>query len=318
MKWHKTILVAIVVILFAMLTSCRVQYAEKPSEAGSVPAPQPVAIVDADSGTGSVFDAGKDTDTAKFVAGESGSLDDSTFITGKSNIIEMFKKKYKDMDSPRIAIYLNKELSDEILEWRRINITAHVDYNVEKSNFMDTKKIVGSEDAQIELKARNKLYANRKNPPEAWMWNFEDEFITPFVRNGVKLVDRALMLRLEAAKAVETADTSRRTVEVDALKDKADIIIEILIKSVPRSALGVQFKATAKSVKDASIVAVANSFNWEERLTKKRKKKKFVASADGGYKEDTSNDDFPTVSEMSRYLALDMMDALVENWKNVD
>ena len=85
-----------------------------------------------------------------------------------------------------------------------------------------------SEYAQTHLSDKKRI-----SPEEDWMWEFEDGFLNPFIDIGVNIVDRATIMRLTAADSGQQGSAYNpiavKKIEMDSLKGKADLFIEILI-----------------------------------------------------------------------------------------
>jgi hypothetical protein len=236
--------------------------------------------------------------------------------SSSSGTINRFSKAYSTKGKPRIAIFLNRVLSDEVREWRterRVVVSGEGSISSRRettfSNREDTVKgpLTVYEEEQIELGG------DRYNPYEEQLWSFEDGFMKPFLRAGAKLVDRATIMRLmalESNKKDSTAPISQNITEMKALVDKADIFVELLIARSPSSLYGYEFRAVAKEVKTGRIVGSATSMNWEEEEFTQKK----IKATSEGY-EITEETKIPKVKDLSRDLALDLMNALTTSWE---
>lgn len=157
-----------------------------------------------------------------------------------------FEQAYSDRGRPRIAVFLNRELSDSVLEWS----TAHgVSFDVE-----------GVPRAYV-TQTRNELGGSRPMPETAWLWDFEDGFCSPMRAAGLQFIDRAAIMRLATAADGGTgapdSPLSVRQVEMDALKGHADLFIELLVE--PAESEGFRLRARAIEVQTGTVQAVAES-----------------------------------------------------------
>lgn len=230
-----------------------------------------------------------------------------------------FREAYEEKGKPRMAIFLNRELSDEVREWRtdEREVRAYKDSNLaaereaEESSVNEKTHDRGS---SVYSQKHISLSKGRIAPDEIWMWKFEDGFLQPLLQTGVRVVDRATIMRLAAAESGQQGSAyspiTVKKIEIDALKDKADIFVEVLVTR-NRSALhGYEFKATAKEVSTGILLANATSLNWDSRS---REAKRIVATSRGyEIKKDIT---FPTVNELSCDLALDLMSSLADIWQ---
>ena len=130
-------------------------------------------------------------------------------------------------DMPRIAIFLNRELSDEVRDWAMDDGWVYYAETTGKGGWRGERYYVKRVDES----------GARPSPREYWMWGFEDAFMQPFMEAGANLVDRATILRLTAAKEQAKQGTLRplapKEIETDALVGYADLFIEVLITTDP-------------------------------------------------------------------------------------
>jgi len=133
---------------------------------------------------------------------------------------DALSEAYQRAGSPRIAVLLNRELSDSVLEW-----------SVERGMVISPLGRI----REFGLVQRIPLQGAREQRSEGWMWAFEDALFAPCLEAGVRLVDRATILRLAANASGadrDLADTSsQRAVEMDALRGHADYLVEALVQA---------------------------------------------------------------------------------------
>ncbi len=234
-----------------------------------------------------------------------------------SGTISMFSSSYQQKDKPRIAVFLNRFLSDEVREWRsgrRVIVSGEGSVSQSRETASTFREETVSGPVAITEQQRLGLGGGRVNPRDEVLWPFEDGFMQPFLQAGATLIDRSTVMRLVALKDAEgkTNDydpVPLKRVEMNALKNHADIFVELLISRVPSAPCGYEFKAAAKEVKTGRIIANATSLNWD----KKRFEKKKVITTASGYeiKKETT---FPKMNELSRDLAMDLMNSLIRTW----
>ncbi len=223
--------------------------------------------------------------------------------------VERFRLAYANMKKPRIAVYFNRSLSDEVREWAADSRLAISD------SFTATKTVGGKTVERYDVSGETAIAREyqtengyRQGPGERWMWAFEEGFTRPFLDSGTRIVDRASILRLAAATerdrnphgAVEV-----KTVEMNALKGYADIFIEILISRSPGALYGYDFRASAKEVSTGMVIANVTSFNWSGD---ERRQRRVVATSHGYQVEETVS--IPPLGEIASDLALDLMNAM--------
>ncbi len=216
-----------------------------------------------------------------------------------------FTRAYRDRESPRIAVYFNRALSDRVSEW----VTGQ--RAVLEGGYRRDSDWKGKESGQGDLTLsvqQQRQQAGRASPSEAWMWAFEEGFMKPYLEAGVTLVDRAVMLRLTAAERTGGKAPDRLTIETDALQGHADVLVELLIRRDPKAVCGYDFRAIAKQVRDGRVLGLVSSREWDDVFDPRRKKA--IATADG-YE---TVYELPSVEETAALLAIDLSQSLEKTW----
>jgi hypothetical protein len=192
--------------------------------------------------------------------------------------IGRFRAAYSARKSPRIAIFWNRALTDDV-EAAKLHVDSEVraaarggqvstsatggsstnvqpyGYGqlVQKSAGANAETSFGSAGVatrdRVSADVQQGFGARAAVMGEQDSWHFQDAFSDPFIKAGAKLVDRNTMIRI----AGETADKQRA--ESAALAGLADLFIEVLVSVDPTSPSGYVFRATAKDVKTGQIVA---------------------------------------------------------------
>jgi len=228
--------------------------------------------------------------------------------------IERFRLAYVARRKPRIAVFLNRGLSDEVREWSadtRLALSGGYTARTSRAGKPPTRKdVTGGVTAAIE---EHNETAPRPSPRERWMWAFEDGFLQPFLAANARVVDRATIMRLAAAKSADEegayAPVSVKRIEMDALKSHADLLVEILIRRSPSSLYGYEFKASAKEVNTGIVVANVTSLRWCPENRKQRE----VRATSNGY-EVVDSVKIPPVENIAADLSTDLMNALAAAW----
>lgn len=239
--------------------------------------------------------------------------DDDTSASAEA-VIDAFADAYRKAGSPRLAVYFNRALSDEIREWiPGDHVQADVQMTHSASGHsMATGPVSGQAATSTKAEVRSRQYVGatggRQDPREAWKWEFEDAITQLLLQGNANVVDRAVIFRQMAKQAPQTAgmDGSASTTlnEISALDKFADILVEMQVTR-SNSALGYDFRATAKNVKTGRILGSAfvngsdNGNNGKHR---------YVATSSGYQKE--AVDAGLTVDEVSRALTLKLMQSL--------
>lgn len=282
-----------------------VRYLEEETPSGTVP-PPPASLSRG-------FQAGPPQEVRpKAAAAEQEALAASEAV---ASVIQRFSKSYAAEGSPRIALFLNRSLSDDVREWHsdsRLSVTAE-QTRARAQAETKTKKtvVVGGKAISIEQPADS---GSRPSPDEKWMWAFEDGFLKPFLDAKAKVIDRATILRLVAAKEgrkTDAASMAPKSIEMKALSDAADMFVEVLVSRSPDSLYGYEFKASAKEVKTGQVVANVTSMRWRPENQRTR-----VVRAGPTDYEVIEGIRMPSADEVALNLAIDLMDALCRAWSD--
>jgi len=151
---------------------------------------------------------------------------------------------------------------------------------------------------------------------EDWQWQFEQSFLEPFLRSNVILIDRATILRLTAADAGVDAANSKipsvKAIETKALRDKADLFMEILVRRNPVSPIGYEFRAAVKEVETGRWLALVSSLSWKQARMQRLRATTYVATPTGY--EPVRPGGFPELDRVAGLLAGDVMASLADLW----
>jgi len=255
---------------------------------------------------------------------------------GVEAVAGRFRGAYLKAQQPRMAVYFNRTLSDEVREWKaeeRIVVTgqlkAQAAYEATKSDDGGRPLIQAvSEGAEQEPNGRKTLAgqlaadaqysasrqtlvedAPRPAVAEAWSWALEEGFSQPLLDAGTKLVDRATILRLTAAREENPTDPSGqltvKQVEMNALKGYADLLVEILVADRLETTGEYEFKVSVKEIQSGQILAHATTLYPEGQKLGRRfeaTSRGFVPAAEDPYRT-------------GQRLALDLMESLALRWE---
>ena len=244
----------------------------------------------------------------------------------EQEVFDKFGKAYAAQKQPRIVILLNRELSEDVSEWKvNEKSVAKVTGNVEGSNLKGgtAEKPTPPSDgkpSQAKIGMNMEAYTatkgsgdQRATGSESWKWEFENAFLQAFLDVKAKIVDRATIIRqlgAEESKEKAAQDLDKMTLETNALNKYGDIYIEVLVTNDANSPSGYVFKATAKNIKGGEILAQVLS-----KGVIKDELKKETANASQPSQESGKNvKKTPDLEMSSRGLALMLMDKMAQNW----
>ncbi len=233
--------------------------------------------------------------------------------------IQRFSKAYADQGCPRIAVLLNRSLSDDVREWQSdTRVTAVQEdrgaiFLTEKTRDKESMITYSNLTATGTVSVDRPADSGARGSPDAepWLWAFEDGFIKPLLEAEAKIIDRATILRLTATAKSSGAlqPIAPKQIEISALKDYADIFVEVLVARSPSAVYGYEFKASAREVNTGVILANVTSARWNSRQRTGR----VVVATSEGYKVSNALA-LPGVQDVAFDLALDLMNSLATNW----
>jgi len=245
-----------------------------------------------------------------------------------------FQSEYTKVKSPRIAIYFNRVLSDEVREWRTQSrdVVAGIGEKVivgggpttvtTEGTVIEAESGIraeGASDKERGVVAYSQSYIEqqkRQNLEDLWMWRFEDHFIQPFLKAGAKMVDRATILRLTAAKSTETEKVNKfnissvKGLEMQALKEHAEILVEILVTRDASSPSGYAFRAVAKEITTGVLIGSVSKTGRDYRYEKAYE----VVASPSGYELQKGSSAL-ILENISEELAIDLMNSIASFWQ---
>ena len=157
--------------------------------------------------------------------------------------VGQFGAAYNKAGKPRIALFWNRELTDQVSTDSRevTRINAHRsrdgnDYSLSASQGRETTA----------LPHRNSSLSERD------LWLVETEFTQRLLDAGAVLVDRAAIVRMTAVGA--SAPASMPGIEMSALAGKADLLLEVLLTRDDSAPLGWGFRSNLKDVRSGRVL----------------------------------------------------------------
>lgn len=309
-------------IIIYCIGCAKIVYLDNPTPPGAVPPPPPINEPQVKE-LERTFEPDTGSETTG-VASEYYAVSDKIIrkqapavkADASAGTIQRFTAMYNSKGKPRIAIFLNRTLSDEVREWRTEQ-RAVISGEGSISRSIETERSYREETVKGPLSVYNQQHIEegdrRPSPTEGYIWSFEDGFMRPFLMAGTRLIDRGTIMRLIALDSGQQGSAydpiTVKAIEMSALVNKADVFIEILIAKYPSAQSGYEFKAVAKEVKTGRILANATSLNWD----KDRLKSKKIIATNSGY-EIVDEENMPKVQNVSRDLAIDLMNSLLSIW----
>lgn len=178
---------------------------------------------------------------------------------------QAFARVYQAAGSPRATIFWNKAYSDQVAT------------RYEEALRMETQsleKFSGREDESASDEGISRLTDNARHNrsvtsgtlgvrevrderaamAERSDWRLEQAFTSGLAATGVILIDRAAIVRA-AGIGEQSATPNAQALEAAALRDGAEIVIEVLQTPDDAAPLGLSFRAVAKDVRSGRMLA---------------------------------------------------------------
>lgn len=222
-----------------------------------------------------------------------------------------FKKEYAGAGEPKIAVLVNRTLSGEVREWKsntRIIIghggtASRTREDDKKGNRTEMAQVREGVSSSVEVRADD---GAGKYLEEDWAWRLEDAVMNSLMDAGAHVVDRELVMRLAAAEIGHTAheDLPIKTIEMNALKGKADILAEIQISRDKDPRKGYVFRVQAYRIETGERLVAKNSMGWP----RSRSTRGELIITDTGYERA----DYPKPENVGLWLAEDLMQGLAK------
>lgn len=228
-------------------------------------------------------------------------------------VIRAFASAYAGQDSPRMIVYFNRELSDEVREWTSTERLA-IDGQRRSTESGPEGETRRTDRGGVSIAAQVATDdGGRFGPGERWMWEFEQAISEMMLDADVALIDRALVMRRQAAATDDDTlgnpSRSVRTIEMQALEGYADLLVEVWVARSPESPVGYEFRAQVKDVDDGRLVATVTTFG--EGLPMAGGRQSVVATS-RGYE---IVEEVPTVTDAATELGVAVMESLGRRWR---
>jgi hypothetical protein len=247
-------------------------------------------------------------------------------------LVARFAELYAKKGKPKLAIFWNRELTDQLDEWysnTRMVVSRQGDLSVSGDvNIAATT----SGQTVMERQVRAPQPARGKGA-ERTVWMLQDGFLQPFMRSKAAIYDRAAVVRLMGSerKGSPIGGTNALTLEMQALKGSVDILVELLATDSPPSTIGEEFRAQLIDIRTGQLLGFVNSRHlpgWEDHESR------YVATGSGyvlddeerfgpegdrkwragpdGYRERSKP---PKYEAIGRSLAYGVMESLIAQWQ---
>jgi hypothetical protein len=223
-----------------------------------------------------------------------------------------FRAAYVRRHSPRIAVFWNREFTDQLSQWIGSQRVVVASQGSVVGGYGSRKlALKGSEQSAVYAESRQPDNP-RQQMAELPAAEFETGFMEPFIAAGAKVVDRAATMRLARHKERGELGTDQVAdpinVETAALVGYADLLAEVLMIHSPDAPLGVKFRVNLKDIKTGQIVQTILT----PAKPPKSGEREWEATSEG-YAEKPEPPAMP--DKVGRQLAFETMTAMARVWR---
>ena len=174
-----------------------------------------------------------------------------------------FEHHYKLKGRPRVMLYWNRALSDEVAsdweKWSRTQTRTNENEsesveNLDYGGHLKERQL--SREATTTTSSGSHLLkgAERGGLEEAGDWRLRSAMSQSLIEAGIRLVDRTTALRIQNQGKPLAKETDMQALEIRTLLGKAEILLEALMTPQSGSPTGWLFNVSAKEVKTGRII----------------------------------------------------------------
>ncbi len=229
--------------------------------------------------------------------------------------VEAFRAAYRKAGSPRMVVYWNRDLGDALTtQYDQVQQATHVAQGAAVTQLSDDGRTLtqGAGVASVTTLRSGERSAqdngSRQLLPETSDWPLMTAFNSRLQGAGAKLVDRTVTMRSRAAAESAEQRKDIQTIELKALHDKADLLVEVLQTHDASAPFGVMFRVEVKRLATGELLASLVS----DGKGSKRAPGRFVAGGNGYVREAAPEQ---TIAEAGDVVANATMAALTRHWQ---
>ena len=233
-------------------------------------------------------------------------------------IVDAFQSAYRSAGAPRIALFWNVLLTDQVAEGVTSSSRVRSERNEtvnrleqETAGEAGSSRIIDGDsrrtvDVTANRTTRATDSAKRGTPfAERDAWLLETAFTKTLMEGGANLIDRNMIVRTSALELEAGKGRDLRSAEAKGLLGKADLLLEVLMTRDPDSPFGWGFRC---NLRDISTGRLKGSFYTKALPAVAHRPAQFQATNKGFERADTRP--VAGVDMVGQKLALDTMDQL--------
>ena len=186
-------------------------------------------------------------------------------IDDSKQVIYAFNHAYSKAKSPRIALFWNIELTDQVEEEKRETLAVNSAKNYKNNRSEDISSDAVGSTSKGEVSAKETFsmsvssgttkveqHHRQTTLSERDMWQLETEFTKRLLDAGVSMIDRSAIIRVTAASGTDHSNLKK--LETSSLIGKADLLLEVLMTKDPEAPIGWGFRGSLKQIKSGKIM----------------------------------------------------------------
>jgi len=184
-----------------------------------------------------------------------------------AGVTALFATRYQSSGRPRIAVYWNRILSPELADRPSASLTIRDQAEEElrerdgsASDELrkggDTKEVGWTRNgtARITVAGAPRDEQSRRAMQEADDWAIQGAFVRTIADSGARLVDRSTIVRLTQYRDRAGEEANRKTLEMAALSDHAELLLEVQVTRDAKTFSGWGFRVELKDLRDGMLM----------------------------------------------------------------
>jgi len=180
--------------------------------------------------------------------------------------IDNFRRAYANAGAPRVVILWNQEFSEEVASEYEDRQTRNATFSEQEN---ETTEETSGPAGSMAVRDRNLLkreksedvagtrrVRNQRDPliAEPVRWQMEQNFQQTLVAGGVRIIDRNMIMRRTALNVDASERANVQAIEMAALAQSADWLVEILMAKDDRAPDGVSFRINVRDLRSDRLL----------------------------------------------------------------
>lgn len=231
--------------------------------------------------------------------------------------ISRFRAAYQRAGSPRMVVLWNQEFSDEVAsEYEDRTKSERVSEEEENEVNEETAGPAGTmstrDRSRISRETDEQVSGTKRVRPkrtamvsEAIQWQMEESFQQTMNAAGARMIDKATIMRRTGLAAGAGERANVQALEMEAMSQFADWVVEILMTPDSRAPDGVSFRLTVRDLRSARVIG---NVMTDGRPPVGRQR---LVAGPGGFVRERPSE--PGPSQVASQLAIEVMNSVGPN-----